>query len=65
MEAYFSAFANFMWGTPMVILLVGGGLFLCSIQKGYLTGIFAQQYKSSVAAMIAMMMPAIFPMHRL
>jgi len=28
MEVAFSAFANFMWGLPLVILLVGGGLFL-------------------------------------
>lgn len=34
MEAYFSAFANFMWGTPMVILLVGGGLFFVLYSKG-------------------------------
>lgn len=27
MEQYFSAFASFMWGIPMVCLLVGGGLF--------------------------------------
>lgn len=34
MESYFSAFANFMWGTPMVILLVGGGLFFVLYSKG-------------------------------
>lgn len=28
MEAAFTAFANFMWGLPLVILLVGGGVFL-------------------------------------
>ncbi|MEX2523832.1 MAG: amino acid carrier protein [Gammaproteobacteria bacterium] len=29
-ESIFTAFANFMWGMPMVILVVGGGLFfLC------------------------------------
>lgn len=28
MEAAFNAFAGFMWGPPMVVLLVGGGLFL-------------------------------------
>lgn len=27
-EAFFSGFATFMWGMPLVILLVGGGLFL-------------------------------------
>lgn len=27
LETFFNAFANFMWGTPLVLLLVGGGVF--------------------------------------
>ncbi len=27
MEAFFTAFAEFMWGMPLVVLMVGGGLF--------------------------------------
>lgn len=34
MEAYFSAFASFMWGLPMVLLLVGGGLFFVVYSRG-------------------------------
>ena len=34
MEAAFSAFAGFMWGTPLVILLVGGGLFFVVYSRG-------------------------------
>ncbi|MDX1696466.1 MAG: alanine/glycine:cation symporter family protein [Ketobacteraceae bacterium] len=34
MEAAFSAFAGFMWGTPLVILLVGGGLFFVMYSRG-------------------------------
>lgn len=34
MEAFFTAFANFMWGTPLVILIVGGGLFFVLYSRG-------------------------------
>lgn len=34
MEALFTAFANFMWGLPLVILLVGGGLFFVLYSRG-------------------------------
>lgn len=34
MEAFFTAFANFMWGTPLVILIVGGGLFFVIYSRG-------------------------------
>ena len=34
MEALFTAFANFMWGLPLVILLVGGGLFFVVYSGG-------------------------------
>ena len=34
MEAAFTAFAGFMWGTPLVILLVGGGLFFMVYSRG-------------------------------
>ena len=34
MEALFTAFANFMWGLPLVILLVGGGLFFVLYSGG-------------------------------
>ncbi len=34
MEAAFTAFAGFMWGTPLVILLVGGGLFFVVYSRG-------------------------------
>lgn len=34
MEAFFTAFANFMWGPPLVILLVGGGLFFALYSRG-------------------------------
>lgn len=34
MEAVFTAFASFMWGTPLVILLVGGGVFFVVYSKG-------------------------------
>jgi AGCS family alanine or glycine:cation symporter len=34
MEALFTAFANFMWGMPLVILLVGGGLFFVLYSRG-------------------------------
>ncbi|WP_027329834.1 alanine/glycine:cation symporter family protein [Marinimicrobium agarilyticum] len=34
MEAVFTAFASFMWGTPLVILLVGGGTFFVVYSKG-------------------------------
>ena len=27
LDAFFAAFAEFMWGTPLVVLLLGGGLF--------------------------------------
>jgi AGCS family alanine or glycine:cation symporter len=27
LEALTAAFANFVWGTPLLILLVGGGIF--------------------------------------
>ena len=27
LDAFFAAFAEFMWGTPLLILLLGGGLF--------------------------------------
>ena len=34
MESLFSAFANFMWGTPLVVLVVGGGLFFALYSRG-------------------------------
>ncbi|MDX1572720.1 MAG: amino acid carrier protein [Methylophaga sp.] len=34
MEALFTGFANFMWGLPLVILLVGGGLFFVLYSGG-------------------------------
>lgn len=34
MEAAFTAFANFMWGMPLVILLVGGGVFFVAYSRG-------------------------------
>lgn len=34
METAFSAFAAFMWGTPLVVLLVGGGLFFVLYSRG-------------------------------
>lgn len=34
MEAFFSAFANFMWGTPLVVLIVGGGAFFVLYSRG-------------------------------
>ncbi|MDQ2078388.1 sodium:alanine symporter family protein [Marinimicrobium sp. ABcell2] len=34
MEAFFVAFANFMWGMPLVILLVGGGAFFAVYSRG-------------------------------
>lgn len=34
MEAFFTAFANFMWGTPLVVLIVGGGLFFVLYSRG-------------------------------
>jgi len=34
MEALFTGFANFMWGLPLVILLVGGGLFFVLYSRG-------------------------------
>jgi AGCS family alanine or glycine:cation symporter len=33
MEAALAAFANFMWGPPLVVLLVGGGLFFMAHSK--------------------------------
>lgn len=33
MEAFFTAFAAFMWGTPLVVLLVGGGVFFAVYSK--------------------------------
>ncbi len=33
-EQIFSAFAGFMWGTPLVILLVGGGFFFLLYSRG-------------------------------
>ena len=33
MEAALAAFANFMWGPPLVVLLVGGGLFFTAHSK--------------------------------
>lgn len=32
-EALFTAFANFMWGLPLVVLLVGGGCYLLVLSK--------------------------------
>ncbi|MGD8177291.1 alanine/glycine:cation symporter family protein [Marinimicrobium sp. ARAG 43.8] len=34
MEEIFKQFANLMWGTPLVILLVGGGLFFVLFSRG-------------------------------
>lgn len=34
MESLFTAFANFMWGTPLVVLVVGGGLFFALYSRG-------------------------------
>ncbi len=34
MEQFFADFAAFMWGTPLIILLVGGGLFFVVFSKG-------------------------------
>jgi len=34
LEQWFSAFAGFMWGTPLVVLLVGGGLFFVLYSRG-------------------------------
>lgn len=34
LETLFTAFANIMWGTPLVVLLVGGGLFFVLYSRG-------------------------------
>lgn len=34
MEQFFADFAAFMWGTPLIVLLVGGGLFFVIFSKG-------------------------------
>ncbi|GAB2199125.1 alanine/glycine:cation symporter family protein [Sessilibacter sp. MAH4] len=34
MEQFFGAFSSFMWGTPLVVLLVGGGLFFSIYSRG-------------------------------
>jgi len=65
-ENFFNAWADLMWSTPLVVLLVGGGLFFMIRSRGAALSLFWPCYcTAAVASTVIPMILGIFPTHRL